>query len=271
MSWLTTPTARLAAILALCAASIPFSKLAPVAGFLLLVVWVSMPRLEAVQRRRVLAGLLAATLLVTAGFFRFVLHEAIPGIVAGGQAAATTRAIAFMRTIVAAQDHARTHAAIDPDGDGIGSAVGLSALAGLSPLRGGARFERPPLALNPEQLEHSAAGEIVKQGAHYFKLCLPVLGGGFASNPDPAAVDDEVAERRYLLYAWPHTESVGAPIENVFVDEHERVLLLGLDAEGRAPYQGSREGPPCSAALDGGWATWKEKQPRASLPGDRTP
>src|SRR5690606_6691097 len=77
---LSNPTVRVVALLLLCVASLTWTKLSPAAGFLVLLVWLAMPKIADIKRRRALnAGLIAATLMSAAGFVRFVLDEAIPG------------------------------------------------------------------------------------------------------------------------------------------------------------------------------------------------
>ncbi len=271
MQLLNSPNVRAIAIVTLCAASVVFSKLALPAGFLVLVVWLSLPKLEnSGQRRRINLTLLGAAILACVAFLRFVLDEAIPGVIAGGRAAATKHAIAFARSIVVAQDHARQNPLFDPDSDGIGSAVPFTILAGMASADSSAPMpDTPtPLFLRRDQLVDSADGQLVREGAYLFKLCLPVVGGGFAAAGTGAQFDAEAAERHYLLFAWPHSFGAGGPKESLFLDEHERILTLGADANGNPRYQGTTQTPPCSDALDGDWVQWKDKQARKDLPGD---
>ncbi len=268
--FLSSPTVRVTAILLLSAASLHWTKLSPVAGFLVLFVWLAMPPIPSGSRRTTLRiGLVAAVLLCSAAFVRFVLHEAIPGVIAGGKAAATKQAISFARGVVQAQDHVRQNPAVDPDEDGIGSALWLHALAGQSPTRAGNLLQAPPLSLRKEQLIESNSGLLIQSGAYLFKICLPVVGGSFSSTPG-AQVDDERAERRYLLFGWPQTFGPGGPEEALFIDEHERIHIFKTQTSEGTRFHGINQTPPCDpdAALQ--WPTWKDKQPRTSLPGDRS-
>lgn len=265
------PNIRILLLLLACAASVLWTKLSPAAGFLTLVVWLSTPatRSAAERRLRVLA-LASCVVLASIGFVRFVLSEAIPGVIAGGKAAATKQAVSFARIIVTAQDHLRERAAVDPDGDGIGSAVGLAALAGLQPARDGQWVKPAPLYLRDDQLLSTSDGPAVDNGAYLYKICLPVEGGGFSANPAGARVDDERAERNYRIYAWPRSFGPGGPLETIYVDEHETILITGPDAQGRPRFHGHVQTPPCDSAIVEGWLRWKDKQPRAALPGDRS-
>jgi hypothetical protein len=82
-------------------------------------------------------------------------------------------------------------------------------------------------------------------------------------------VDEEVAERRFVAYAWPAAPS-GRIESAFFIDEHERILV-SRNIEGTDPhYVGADFPPPCEAALHdhSEWQPWMSKKPRATLPGD---
>ncbi len=266
--FLSSQRLRIGSLLLLAAASVIWTKLAPAAGFLTLVAGLALPKLESKARRLAHAGIGLAAVLSTWGFFRFVIDEAIPGVIAGGQAAATKHGLAFARSLITAQDHVRRTAAHDPDGDGIGSALNLLELAGLRPLPDGSTLSPSPLFLRGDQLVSSPEGAMVRDGAYLYKLCLPLKDGSFATNPEASMIDAESAERRFLLYAWPSVFGAGGPKQCLFLDEHETILVLEADAEGRARYHGVANSPPCNAALTSpDWTPWKEKKPKAALPG----
>ncbi len=273
---------RVAALLLISALGVVWSKLSVVTGFLALVVGLSLPRLSGPAKLRAWGMLWLAVACSTVGFFRFVLDEAIPGVIAGGQAAVSKHTVAFLRTIVTAQDKLRQAATMDHDGDGIGSAARLSELSGLSPLRNGATLEIPALALKPEQLltgkaesDETAVApapgvrELVANGAYLFQLCLPTPDGGFSADRN-AKIDEERAERHYLLYAWPRSGDPGAPSDVYFSDEHEALAVFD---DQRALFRGTLNPPDCNAAQAGSptaslFRAWKDKQPRTTLPGD---
>ena len=264
------PTLRVCALLLLCALSAVWTKLSPVAGFLVLLGWLSLPAVEETQKRVGLhVGLVLAAVFASAGFVRFVLDEAIPGVIAGGKAAATKQAIAFARSVVTAQDYVRQHPAVDPDHDGIGSALWLHALAGLSPTRGGPPLTSAPLALRSGELVGSESGQLVRHGAYFYKICLPTVGGGFSASPG-AEVDEERAERQFLLFAWPQGYGPGSPSETVFVDQHERIRVLQSQTEDGTRFHGTSQTPSCDPRTASDWPAWKDKQPRSALPGDRS-
>lgn len=257
-------------------ASVYWSKIAVVTGLLTLVAWLSLPSLPRARKTLLYSILAVSVLASTAGFFRFVLLEAIPGVIAGGQAAVSKHTIAYLRIVVAAQDRFREHAPIDPDKDGIGSAGTFAELSGLGPLRQGTQLPISPLHLKPEQLQRSPQGELIAEGAYLFQLCLPLKAGGFSADPN-ADFDEELAERRYLLYAWPRGQDSGAPNEAYFADEHETIRVLdGAGSPGESSLVGPLAAPSCDVALPGGqlaarFRPWKDKLPRAALPGDPRP
>jgi hypothetical protein len=82
-------------------------------------------------------------------------------------------------------------------------------------------------------------------------------------------VDDELAERRYVAYAWPSGRAPGLE-RAYFIDEHERIL----SAPSHKGVRFSREhAPSCDDALreptKNDWRPWRGKKPRPGLPGDR--
>ncbi|HYO93925.1 MAG TPA: hypothetical protein VER33_05405, partial [Polyangiaceae bacterium] len=146
-----------------------------------------------------------AALGSTIGFVRFVLREAIPGILQGGTAATEASAVSRLREIVFAQDTLRRRAAIDPDGDSIGSAALVGELLGRVGLRGGLPLYPPALERYPEPVE-TRLGEAIPVAGYFFIVCLPTPAGGWTARPGDA-IDEEAAERRFLAYAWPAAEN----------------------------------------------------------------
>jgi hypothetical protein len=212
------------------------------------------------------ALLLSAIGLSVLGLFRFVTEEAIPGVLSGGKAAIEKQAVGYCRTLVSAQDHARAGAYLDPDGDGIGSALGFEELSGLAGLPGGTPIESPPLALKSEHLRETARGPAVRQAGYLVALCLPSPDGGFTR--DVARRDPERAEREYRIYAWPETLGAGSPRTAFFADANEAILELAVPSA-LPRYVGSTRPPPCDAVVrDGDWTPWKGKKPRDRLPAD---
>jgi len=247
-------------------ASIYFTKLGLFAAVGTFVAWASLPRAEKAELRREHALLLVAALAACIGLFRFLVLEAIPGIVQGGNRFTEQRAISRLREVLFAEDMARRSAARDPDGDHVGSAALLGELTGELGLRQGARLAMPLLEGFPKQVETSL-GPASEIGGYFLLVCLPKQGGGFTAQPGEP-VDEELAERRFVAYAWPSGTAPG--LENaVALDEHEHISLApakpGLRFGAAAP-------PRCDDVVApetrDSWTAWRHKQPRRSLPGD---
>jgi hypothetical protein len=194
------------------------------------------------------------------GLVRFLVIDAMPGIVGGGRSAAEQQAVSRLRELLFAQDAMRRAAWIDPDRDAIGSAASLEELCGGPPLRGQAA--RPTPVLHCGELVPSPLGPAARSGAYLYTVCLPLTGGGWSA-ASGAAVDEEAAERRFVAFAWPPSP---APFESAFsIDEHEniRVVELPLAASGTRRFAAS-----CAEAQNLPWKVWKNKKPRPDLPGD---
>lgn len=248
-------------------ASIYFTKLGLFALVGTFIAWASLPRGKSseLKRERLLLTLAAVASFI--GFVRFLVVEAMPGIVAGGNRATEARAISRLREISFAEDGARRWGKHDPDRDGIGSALLLGELTGELPVRASEPLRPPLLEGYPKQVE-TALGPACEIGGYYLLVCVPKRGGGFTARANEA-VDDELAERRLIAYAWPSGTAPGLA-NAIALDEREHIWL--------APSaQGLRLGPAAPPACDDvvapatrdAWKPWQDKQPRRTLPGDR--
>lgn len=258
---------RTAAVLVLALTALVFPKLALPAGLFVLLSWLSLPREPRELVRRYgwahAAGAVASAVAVMV----FLVREAVPGIVQGGTSAAATRAISRLREILFAEDMARKKAAWDPDGDGVGSALLLAELTGEIGMRGG-RWLTPPLLEGYPKVDETGAGPGLEIGGYWFTVCLPTAAEEFANTPG-SRFDDELAERRFVAYAWPSGRAPGLA-RAYFLDEHERIL----SAPAREGLRfGTEHAPRCDDALApatrGDWRPWRGKKPRESLPGAR--
>jgi len=246
--------------------SIYFTKLGLFAAAGTFVAWASLPRAEKGELRRERWLLVVAALAASVGLLRFLVLEAIPGIVAGGNRFTEQRAISRLREVLFAEDTARRIAAHDPDGDHVGSAALLGELTGELGLRRGNHLPVPLLESFPKLVDTSV-GPASEIGGYLLLVCIPKLGGGFTAQPLDA-VDEELAERRFIAYAWPSGTAPG--LNNaVALDEHEQISLApakpGLRYGFGAP-------PSCNDVVAsetrGAWTAWRHKQPRQTLPGD---
>jgi hypothetical protein len=257
--------AALAAAAAL--ASVYFSKLGLFAAVGTFVAWASLPRAPPAELKRERLLLAVAAVASCAGLLRFLVVEAIPGIVAGGNRFTEQRAISRLRELLFAEDMARKSAAHDPDHDGVGSALLLGELTGDLPVRGVTKLRVPLLEGYPPEVATSI-GPASEIGGYFLIICVPRADGGFTAMPD-ARVDDELAERRFIAYAWPSGRGPG--LNQAFaLDEHETILL----AQARPGLRlGAETPPPCDDAVAPGtraaWSPWQHKKPRGTLPGDR--
>jgi hypothetical protein len=207
--------------------------------------------------------LIIGALCSSVGVVRFLVIDAMPGIVGGGRSAVEQQAVSRLRDVLFAEDAMRRAAWIDPDRDGIGSAASLEELCGGPPLRGQA--PRPTPVLHCGELAPSALGPAARSGAYLYTLCLPTPGGGWSA-ASGTPVDEETAERRFVAFAWP--ENPG-PFTTAFsIDEHENIREAALPAAGSV--EGARRfAASCAEALQElPWQVWKNKKPRPELPGD---
>lgn len=248
-------------------ASLYFTKLALFAAVGCFIAWASLPRAKPgeLSRERWLLALGAAA--STLGLLRFLVLEAIPGIVAGGNRFTEQRAISRLREISFAEDSARRLAVHDPDHDAIGSALLLGELTGELPLRRGAKLSPPLLDSYPAQ-QATVRGPASEIGGYFFLVCVPKLGGGFSAEPKDS-FDEEHAERRLLVYAWPSGTAPGLK-SALALDQHEHIWL----AEARPGLRHGASSPPAcddavAAETRDQWKSWRDKQPRTTLPGDR--
>lgn len=248
-------------------ASIYFTKLGLFALVGTFIAWASLPKARARELTRERRLLVLAAVGSSIGFVRFLVVEAMPGIVAGGNRFTEARAISRLREISFAQDSARRLATHDPDRDGVGSALLLGELTTALPLRGTEPLAMPLLESYPG-LTSTRLGPACEIGGYFLIVCVPKRGGGFTAEPHEA-VDEELAERRLLVYAWPSGTAPGLE-SAVALDQHENIWLApskkGLRFGSDAP-------PSCDDALApatrDAWKPWRDKQPRRTLPGDK--
>jgi len=272
--WPPSLLTRLTLLVLLAAVGVWETRLSLVAGFLSLMAVVSQAvRAASTPKKRWAWALIGLSLaLSAAGFIQFVIAEAIPGVIAGGRAAAEKHAVAYLRTIVAAQDYMRRSAHKDHDHDHIGSAGSLAELTGR--LASGANstgIEHPLHVTEDQWLSQSG---FIASGAYIYRVCLPAVGGGWvdpgASDPT-SLVDEERAEREYLVYGWPKTWSAGSPTAVYVSDAYEAIRVMDgpVPVAGSTRYAGENASAPCALATgDSQFKPWNKKTPRTSLPGD---
>jgi hypothetical protein len=255
-------------VVAVAAAALP--PLAVPGTVITLLLFLSFPDTPTSGRIKLAVTALAAV-GVLVGLFRFG-KNAMQGMVEGGQSVAAKSALYRLREIVRQEDAARITGLWDPDGDHIGSAVLLGGLSGQEPLATGKRLDPPLLNYAYRDLVLTPIGPATRIEGYLAVVCLPETDGTLTARlEDP--IDPELAERRFVAYAWPSEIAQGMTTA-FFVDEHENIKVLDLPRGATMPYLGIGHPPACDAALgkDGQpWETWQHKKPRASLPGDKAP
>jgi hypothetical protein len=254
------------ALLALGGLALLVPKLAP---FLLVGCFIAYVAMPAGRPRAPALITLGAGALALVAFVRFLVVEAMPGIVEGGTRATQNAAISRLREMVFAEDSLRKTAEVDPDQDGVGSAALLGELTSALGLRGGAPLKTPRLERYPAAVA-TPSGPAIEMGGYLFMVCLPRQSGGFTAEAG-VPIDEELAERRFLAYAWPAADERGLN-KAYFVDEHERILVATTSSKGEATARlGPQHPPTCEEALAprGPWREWRNKKPRQRLPGDR--
>lgn len=249
------------------AAAVAWPLLALPAAFACFIGALALPRRSGGRERWLL---LAAALGSSVGLFRFILTEAMPGIVGGGRRAVQQHAVSRLREVLFAQDAMRRAGWIDPDADGVGSAAFLSELCGGPPLRGQPRRETPVLSCG--ELIDTPLGPAARSGAYLYTVCLPQRAGGWSADPQ-SAVDEERAERSFVAYAWPQAATTFDRL--FFIDQNENILTAAPAPPGTS--EAARGlGLTCEAALGAAkaqeWAPWRDKKPRPGpLPGSTNP
>jgi hypothetical protein len=260
-------------VLLLCAAavlSLWLTKIALFAAVGTLLGFVSLPAQPRHQVLRLRLALAVAGVCATVGTFRFLVVEAMPGIVVGGTTATERRVVSRLREILFAQDAWRKNAYYDPDGDRVGSAGLLGELSAQSGVRGGKRIEPAVLEGYPKLVD-TRLGPAADIGGYLVLVCLPKQGGGYSARPGEP-IDDEAAERHFYAYAWPAERGQGLTTA-YFLDEHERILLADSQEAEHGRLIGVDAPPSCddvsAPGTQGDWRVWRSKKPRLTLPFDK--
>ncbi|HEY6727081.1 MAG TPA: hypothetical protein VI197_23770 [Polyangiaceae bacterium] len=256
----------LAGVALLALVSLWLSELALFAAFLTFLTWASLPELSQSQRRRWLWALSVVALVCSVGLTRFVSRYALLGMTNAGKRSVDKEIVSRLREILFAQDYAREHALIDPDGDHIGGALALPALVGSAPLRPPASGRVELLDRRYAQLRATPEGPASALNGYLFMVCLPEAESWSAAAT--ARVDEERAEREFIALAWPDGE--GTSHGKLFsIDAAERILEFSNRGERGLVYSGAGTPPPCDVATRGDhtFVAWQGKAPRDHLPG----
>src|SRR5690606_7466714 len=104
-------------------------------------------------------------------------------------------------------------------------------------------------------------------GGYLYLVCVPAAGGLVARSG--AGLDEELAERHFVAYAWPERDASSYG-KVFFIDQHERILeFANRTPAGKLLYVGADAPPPCDAAERRAteFLPWQGKKPRDFLPG----
>jgi len=246
--------------------SLWLSELALFAAFLTFLTWVTLPELTERQRRRWLWALGAVALVCTVGLTRFVSRYALLGMTNASRRSVDKEVVSRLREILFAEDYAREHALVDPDGDGVGSAIGLPALAGTAPPRPSSSARVELLDRRYMEIRTTREGPASALNGYLFMVCLPEAGGWSAA--PTARVDEERAEREFIALAWPDGEGTSHG-KVYFIDAKERILEFANRGEHGLVFSGVGSPAPCDVVSRGAheFVAWEGKAPRDHLPG----
>ena len=247
------------------------TRLSVFAFLLLVIAWAAQIRFEHSQKRWLRAALVVGSLAVSVGLYRFILIEALPGIIDARARASSSRAVSFLREILFAEDALRRYAFFDADGDHVGSSGRLGELTGSTAGPARTKISTPPLELRYAPHVQTRSGPALELEGYLILVCVPAAGGGFTAQPDEA-VDEERAEREWIAYAWP--ARLDAPVQtSFFIDQHERILESTNQTTTGLRLLGQARVPSCDDALaeptQVHYRPWKGKTARESLPGGK--
>lgn len=213
--------------------------------------------------RRFLIGFLGLP-LCAAGLYRFAVEWMMPNLVSAGQRAAEERAVSRLREILWAERRVKELGYVDSNRDGNSEFALLPELAGTA--------RRPSVGpaaavLKPEFYRSVGQAPAVFQSEGYlFALYLPALGTSAGASTIDDPVDARLAERQFVIYAWPHLLDQSG--RRVFaIDQNDHICetvnphgYAGLDAApspSAAPLEAGFSS--CGRGGDGdSWRRWRK-------------
>jgi hypothetical protein len=163
----------------------------------------------------------------------FVSAIAIPKLIESRNQANEKVVLGSLHAIASAQSEFRARAFVDQDGDGRGEFGTLGELTGAAALAGGRPALVPPLLSS--SMTPDARGCFVK-GGYVFRVDVPrrIVGA------------TDLAEQRFVAYAWPLAEGNGAG--KVYVIDAEGKIFFSDNGASSQGYHGSDHAPASDAS-----------------------
>jgi prepilin-type N-terminal cleavage/methylation domain-containing protein len=194
-------------------------------------------------------GFTLIELMIVVTIIAIIASIAVPSLLSARSNANEKAVIATLRSLITAQELARSNVMIDTDRDGQGEAAGMGELAGTELMRGAATFLKPPyLSVAMGQLD--VDGHALSHGFLFALYAADAAGTGVVAAPaNWASVDANMSETYWTCLAWPRDRQAQG-YATYFANQNGDIL-----ASKRATYSGKTSIPPAGAALLGVPAT----------------